>query len=352
MGAVGKPHHEVEGWLRSGLQCTGRRRRRRPDHCRARTDAVRQRSGSAGAPDRGHREQSRPKAEAGLSGLRLLQRIQSRSARSTRHRRLCRARARQAPDSSERKNRRTADPTDAKEDRRRRLRNTLPIEKASGGTSVRTDQTGTRLPPVPVARPRESARRMGHDLHRPQPPQAVQPRKHSVCRLTCNKCPSQPLSGRAPRGAKLTDAGARLYEHVGPGIESLLEAEQAAVSDQAELKGRLRLSLPQTFEPWWDMLAAFQRRYPDIQIHVYSTERRVDLVEDGIDVALRVGAIVHEAMVARRVLSYRNVLVASPRLVERFGVPVHPDALHRLPCAVWASRIDVPARWELGGHIV
>jgi DNA-binding transcriptional LysR family regulator len=100
------------------------------------------------------------------------------------------------------------------------------------------------------------------------------------------------------------------------------------------------------------MLAAFQRRYPDIQIHVYSTERRVDLVEDGIDVALRVGAIVHEAMVARRVLSYRNVLVASPRLVERFGVPVHPDALHRLPCAVWASRIDVPARWELGGHIV
>src|SRR5258706_4243239 len=53
MGAVGKPHHEVEGWLRSGLQCTGRGRRRRPDHCRARTDAVRQRSGPAGAPDRG-----------------------------------------------------------------------------------------------------------------------------------------------------------------------------------------------------------------------------------------------------------------------------------------------------------
>jgi hypothetical protein len=112
------------------------------------------------------------------------------NARSTRHRRLRRARARQAPDSSERKNRRTADPTDAKEDRRRRLRNTLPIEKASGGTSVRTDQTGTRLPPVPVARPGESARRMGHDLHRPQPSQAVQPRKRSVSRLTCNKCPS------------------------------------------------------------------------------------------------------------------------------------------------------------------
>jgi DNA-binding transcriptional LysR family regulator len=160
------------------------------------------------------------------------------------------------------------------------------------------------------------------------------------------------LLERSARGAKLTDAGTRLYEHAGRGIEALLEAEQAVASDQAHLKGRLRLSLPQTFEPWWDLLAAFQQRYPDIQIYVYSSERRMDLIEDGIDVALRVGAIVHEAMVARRVLSFRNILVASPKLVERFGVPDKPDALHRFPCAVWASRVDVPARWELGGHVV
>jgi DNA-binding transcriptional LysR family regulator len=157
---------------------------------------------------------------------------------------------------------------------------------------------------------------------------------------------------RSARGAKLTDAGTRLYEHTDRGIETLLEAELAVVTDQAHLKGRLRLSLPQTFEPWWDLLAAFQRRYPDLQIHVYSTERRVDLVEDGIDVALRVGAIVHEAMVARHVLSYRNVLVASPLLLERFDVPAQPDAFHRYPCAIWASRIDVPVRWELGGHVI
>ena len=160
------------------------------------------------------------------------------------------------------------------------------------------------------------------------------------------------LLERSARGAKLTDAGTRLYEHAGRGIEALLEAEQAVASDQAHLKGRLRLSLPQTFEPWWDLLAAFQQRFPDIQIYVYSTERRMDLIEDGIDVALRVGAIVHEAMVARRVLSFRNILVASPKLVERFGVPDKPDELHRFPCAVWASRVDVPARWELGGHVV
>src|SRR5947209_15299359 len=160
------------------------------------------------------------------------------------------------------------------------------------------------------------------------------------------------LLERSARGAKLTDAGTRLYEHAGRGIEALLEAEQAVVSDQARLKGRLRLSLSQTFQPWWDLLAAFQRRYPDIEVYVHSTERRMDLIEDGIDVALRVGAIVHEAMVARHVLSFRNVLVASPRLVKRFGMPAQPDALRRFPCAVWASRIDIPARWELGGQVV
>ena len=160
------------------------------------------------------------------------------------------------------------------------------------------------------------------------------------------------LLERSARGTRLTDAGARLYEHAGRGIEALLEAEEAVVSDQALLKGRLRLSLPQTFVPWWDLLEAFQRRYPDIQVYVYSTERRVDLIEDGIDVALRVGAIVHDAMVARRVLSSRNILVASPKLVDRLGIPEQPDALHRFPCAVWASRIDSPTRWELGGQVV
>jgi DNA-binding transcriptional LysR family regulator len=158
---------------------------------------------------------------------------------------------------------------------------------------------------------------------------------------------------RSAHGTKLTDAGTRLYEHASRGIEALREAEESVVSDQARLKGRLRLSLPTSFEPWWDLLTAFQRRYPDIQVHVYSSERRVHLLEDGIDVALRVGAIVHEALVARRILApYRHVLVASPRLVKRLGMPVQPDALHRFPCAVWAPGIDVPARWQLGEQII
>lgn len=85
---------------------------------------------------------------------------------------------------------------------------------------------------------------------------------------------------------------------------------------------------------------------------VYSTERRVDLVEDGIDVALRVGEVVHDSMVGRRLFSFRHVLVAGPQLLARVGEPTSPEGLRHLPCGVW-QRSSAPgaisgAIWQLG----
>jgi DNA-binding transcriptional LysR family regulator len=156
------------------------------------------------------------------------------------------------------------------------------------------------------------------------------------------------LLERSVRGTRLTDAGTRLYEYASRGIETLLEGQEAVTSDQARLKGRLRLSLPDAFEPWWELLSMFQKQYPDIHLHVYTTGRRVDLIEDGIDVALRVGTIKHEAMVARQLLAYRHVLVAGAQLIERLGLPESVDALHRFPCAVWTPAPGMPAVWRLG----
>ena len=130
------------------------------------------------------------KPEQASADFWLLQRTQSQSARRTWYRRLCRTWTRPAPDSGKRKSWWTADATDAQKDRRRRLRNALPIEKASGGAGVRTDQTGTRLPPVSVARRQESACRVGHDLHHPQSPETFHPRKGRLRRLPRNKCPA------------------------------------------------------------------------------------------------------------------------------------------------------------------
>jgi DNA-binding transcriptional LysR family regulator len=156
------------------------------------------------------------------------------------------------------------------------------------------------------------------------------------------------LMERSARGIQPTEAGMRLYEHASRGVELLAEAEEAVRSDQAQLKGRLRLSIPPAMEPWWDLLRDFQAQYPGIRLAIYATERRIDLIQDGIDVALRVGAIVDESMVASPVASYRHVLVASPKLITRLGNPKGVDDLHRFPCAVWASGPGAHSVWRLG----
>lgn len=156
------------------------------------------------------------------------------------------------------------------------------------------------------------------------------------------------LLERSPKGIALTDAGARLYEHASRGLEALVDGAEAVRSDQARLKGRLRLSIPPSMEPWWMLLGDFQQQYPDIRLSVFSTERRVDLIQDGIDVALRIGAIVDESMVARRVASYRHVLVAAPTLLKRLGPLRAVDGLHRFPCAVWAPGASAQSVWNLG----
>ncbi|KVZ28762.1 LysR family transcriptional regulator [Burkholderia cepacia] len=159
------------------------------------------------------------------------------------------------------------------------------------------------------------------------------------------------LLERSVRGTKLTDAGTRLYEHASRGIEALADARQAVLSSQGELKGYLRLSIPPGFEPWWALIHAFQRRYPGVRVFLYSTERRVDLTVDGIDVALRVGSIEHESMVARKVLEYSHLLVASKALVDRLGEPRTIDDLYNYPCAAWVQNSYTATTWRLGSGI-
>lgn len=159
------------------------------------------------------------------------------------------------------------------------------------------------------------------------------------------------LFERSVRGVKLTDAGLRLYEQASRGIELLNSAKTVLKDEQHQLKGLLRLSLPPALEHWWVMLSAFQTAYPGIHLFVYSSERRVDLIVEGIDVALRIGAISHESMVARKLFRYRHKLVASPALIARYGLPQSPKELAPFPCATWTLGAYAQTVWKLGDEV-
>lgn len=158
------------------------------------------------------------------------------------------------------------------------------------------------------------------------------------------------LLERSARGTRLTEAGKSLYEHASQAVDALADGALAVKARRGNIAGRLRLSLPPAFEPWWALLAAFQREHPAVEVSVQTTDRAVDVDLEGVDVALRIGATVHERLIARRLVRYRHVLVASPIFLREHGAPADPAALASLPCAMWRKDAAAPDVWMFGAN--
>lgn len=159
------------------------------------------------------------------------------------------------------------------------------------------------------------------------------------------------LLERSTRHLRLTSAGSTLYEFVSRGLQEMDAGILALQNRESELRGTLRLSLPPNFEPWWELLKDFQEKFPFIELDIYATERKIDLIEDGIDVALRIGDVIYLSAVARKLMDYRHVLVATPLFVKTFGEPESPQDLSRFPCAAWTKKDDL-VEWSLGSKKV
>ena len=156
------------------------------------------------------------------------------------------------------------------------------------------------------------------------------------------------LLERSSRHLRMTDAGSVLYEYAARGVEELHAGLLALKDSQQELAGTLRLSIPPSFTPWQLLIHDFQLHYPNIKVEIYVTEQRLDLVQDGVDVALRVGELLHDSVVARKLFTYRHRVVASPTLLAKYGSPQEPMQLLNMPCACWNDRVSAPV-WNLGG---
>jgi DNA-binding transcriptional LysR family regulator len=136
---------------------------------------------------------------------------------------------------------------------------------------------------------------------------------------------------RSTHGLTTTDAGLRFYERARVAIQEVEEAELEARGDGAGLFGRLRVGAATTFARLLILprLPEFLARHPSLDIEVILDDRNIDLVSEGIDVALRLGALTDSTAVARKIASGRRSVVATPSYIARVGAVEAPaDLVH------------------------
>jgi DNA-binding transcriptional LysR family regulator len=135
---------------------------------------------------------------------------------------------------------------------------------------------------------------------------------------------------RSTRGLTPTESGHSFYEHAKRALEEADEAELAARGAGATLTGRLRVGAAVTFARINIVphLGAFLQQHPELEIELLLDDRTVDLLEEGVDVMLRMGTPAADAMsTARKIAAGRRLLVGSPGYLAAVGIPASPSDL-------------------------
>lgn len=141
------------------------------------------------------------------------------------------------------------------------------------------------------------------------------------------------LIERSTRKLSVTDIGRSFYEHCEAVLSGVEAAEAVVAVAKAEPSGTVRMSMPPGFAPMIaDVLPGFMKRYPLVKLSVMTTGRPVDLIEERIDIALRVrdSYDTDQSLIVRRFGGTRRYLAASPEFLERHG-PVDFETITRLP---------------------
>lgn len=139
------------------------------------------------------------------------------------------------------------------------------------------------------------------------------------------------LLNRTTRRLSLTDPGKNYHQRVGELLAGLAETEAEVAQLQVEPRGRLRVSAPMAFavRHLAPAVAEFQRRHPRLELELSLSDRLVDLVEEGFDMAIRIGRLADSTLVARRIAPTRLVAVAAPAYLAARGTPTQPSDLAR-----------------------
>lgn len=134
-------------------------------------------------------------------------------------------------------------------------------------------------------------------------------------------------------------------------VEELEALGQSLRQAGSEVSGTLRVTMSASFgrQHVSPLLPDFMALYPGVRLHIHLSDQLVDLVQEGFDLAIRIGALDDSGLVARRIASNQRVLCASPAFLQRHGTPGTPADLARLDCLLLFGRHGRQTNWQLQG---
>lgn len=158
------------------------------------------------------------------------------------------------------------------------------------------------------------------------------------------------LLNRSTRSVTLTDAGASYFEQAVRILEDLEEANRSVIEREGPPRGLLRVSLPVAFARLHiaPAIPAFLRACPDIELDLFLSDGLVNLVEERVDLAVRIGKLTSSSLVARKLAPHRRVLCASPAYLEEHGTPRVPSDLSGHECLTFSYSKGVQ-HWRFAG---
>lgn len=144
------------------------------------------------------------------------------------------------------------------------------------------------------------------------------------------------LIERTTRAQRLTESGEAFLARAEAVLDAARDLDDSMRSAPGLLEGRIRMTGPATLGVFClaAIAARFQAQHPATTVEMVLTDRRMDLISEGLDFSVRVGELQNSAMIARHVGTYRLTLVASPVHIERHGMPVSPTELAGARCLI------------------
>ncbi len=139
---------------------------------------------------------------------------------------------------------------------------------------------------------------------------------------------------RTTRKVSLTDEGRIFYQHCRKVLDGLEDAERTVTNLQSKPQGKVKMTAPITYgeEYVLPLVNDFMVLHSDIEVYAYLSNHQVDLVEEGYDLAVRLGKLADSSMMAKKLVERTHCICASPAYLEKYGTPRFPSELKKHSC--------------------